>query len=161
MKIRPYDVERDRDQLWALKRAFELELGGESDGEKADAYAGKLTADYRERYLNWVVDCVDESPDCVAVAAAEGALEGYAFLLPESLAMIWDAAVLNEIYLTPAHRGTGIADRLLRAVCEVAETQALPMDRVVLDVAPSNDRAIGFYERHGFEAWGDLVVKEL
>lgn len=161
MEIRPYDAQRDRGQLWALKRAFELELSGESDGEKADAYAGKLTDDYRERYLNWVAGCVDESPDCVAVAAAAGTLEGYAFLLPESLAMIWDAAVLNEIYLTPDHRGSGIADRLLWTVLEVAETQALPMDRVVLDVAPSNDRAIGFYERHGFEAWGELVVKEL
>lgn len=160
MDVRPYDLDRDRAGLWALKRAFELELGG-GDDDRAEAYAGKLTEGYRERYLDWVAGCVDESPDCLAVAAIDDELVGYAFLLPESLAMIWDAAVLNEIYVAPAHRGSGLADRLLAAVLEVAETQALPMDRVVLDVSPANDRAVAFYERHGFEPWGDLVAREL
>lgn len=160
MDVRPYEPARDRAGLWELKRAFELDLGGGND-EKADAYAGKLTEEYRRRYLEWVDDCVDESPDCVVVAAAGDELVGYAFLLPESLAMIWDAAVLNEIYVAPGHRGSGVADRVLNGVLELAETQALPMDRVVLDVAPGNDRAVAFYERHGFEPWGDLVAREL
>lgn len=160
MDVRPYDDDRDRAGLWALKRAFELELGG-GDDDRAAAYAGKLTEGYRERYLDWVAACVDESRDCLVVAAADGELVGYAFLLPESLAMIWDAAVLNEIYVASAHRGSGLADRLLEAVLELAETQALPMDRVVLDVSPANDRAVAFYERHGFEPWGDLVAREL
>ncbi len=156
MDVRRYDGDRDRAGLWALKRAFELELGGD-DG----AYAEKLTEAYRERYLDWVAACVDESPDCLVVAATADELVGYAFLLPGSLALIWDAAVLNEIYVAPAHRGTGLADWLLGAVLEVAEAQALPLNRVVLDVSPGNDRAVAFYERHGFEPWGDLVAREL
>lgn len=160
MDVRPYDADEDRSALWTLKRAFELELGGEADA-KRDAYRSKLTDRYRERYLDWVAQCVAESPACVSVAETDGAAVGYSFLLPESLALVWDAAVLNEIYVDPDRRGTGVADRLLEAALDVARTQSLPMDRVVLDVAPTNDRARAFYARHGFEPWGELVVREL
>lgn len=160
MDVRPYDPDRDRAGLWALKRAFELELGGAGD-EKRMAYESKLTDAYRDRYIEWVGRCIDESPECVSVADSGDDLVGYAFLLPESMAMVWDAAVLNEIYVEIDARGTGLADRLLEAVLSVAETQSLPMDRVVLDVAPTNDRARAFYARHGFEPWGELVAREL
>ena len=75
--------------------------------------------------------------------------------------MIWDAAVLNEIYVRPAARGTGLADDLLAAVVEHARGQALPLDRLVLDVDPGNGRARRFYERHGFEPWGEVVARDL
>ena len=162
MDVRPYDADRDGAELWALKRAFERGLGTLPDDEaRAEAYAEKLTDGYRDRYLAWVRRCVEESPDCVQVADAGAGLVGYAFVLPESLAMIWDAAVLNEIYVDPDHRGTGVADGLLEAVLAVVEGQSLPIDRVALDVSSSNDRARAFYERHGFEPWAELVAKYL
>ena len=162
MDVRPYEADHDEPGLWPLKRAFELGLGAlPAEAEKAEAYAGKLTDGYRDRYLAWVRRCVGESPDCVQVADAGGELVGYAFLLPESLAMVWDAAVLNEIYVDPDYRGTGLADELLEAVLSVAEGQSLPLDRVALDVSPSNERARAFYARHGFEPWGELVAREL
>lgn len=161
MDVRPYDPDRDREALWALKRAFELELGAEGGDGPSEAYASKLSATYRKRYLQWVDRCIGKTRDCVTVADGAGELAGYAFLLPESLAMIWDGAVLNEIYVVPDERGTGLADELLDAVTAVASAQSLPMDRLVLDVAPTNERAVGFYERHGFEPWGELVRKQL
>lgn len=84
---------------------------------------------------------------------------GYVFLLPESLAYVWDAAVVNEIYVRPAHRGTGTADELLDAGLAVARDQSLPLDRLVLDVDRSNERARAFYERHGFEHWGEMLAR--
>lgn len=162
MAVRPYDPDRDRPGLWALKRAFEHELGEESSSDARAAYAAKLSEQYRERYLDWVERCVREAPSCVTVSARDpGDLVGYAFLLPESFAMIWDAAVLNEIYVEPTHRASGVADELLDGVIEAARGQALPMDRLVLDVAPTNERAQAFYRRHGFEPWGELVAREL
>lgn len=92
-------------------------------------------------------------------AAAE--VVGYVFVLPETHAMIWDAGVLNELYLAPAHRGEGLADDLLAAAIDVVTGQSLPMDRLVLDVDPDNSRARAFYECHGFEPWGELVVRRL
>ena len=35
--LRPYDAETDRESLWALKRAFERELGAAGGDEKATA----------------------------------------------------------------------------------------------------------------------------
>jgi len=43
----------------------------------------------------------------------------------------------------------------------VARDQSLPLDRLVLDVDPDNERARAFYDRWGFEPWGEMVAREL
>ncbi len=86
---------------------------------------------------------------------------GYVFVLPERLAFVWDAAVVNELYLAPGYRGTGVADDLLASAVDLARGQDLPLDRLLLDVDPANDRAAAFYERHGFEPWGGIVARPL
>ncbi len=159
---RPYEPNRDREGLWTLKRGFELGLGSGTGGdEKAAQYEAKLTDDYRERYLDWVTWCVDQEPGCVTVADVDGELVGYVFVLPEDCAFIWDAAVLNELYVVAAFRGRGVADELLSAALTLAREQALPLDRLVLDVDRSNERARRFYRRHGFEHWGEMVARPL
>jgi len=111
--LRPYDPETDADALYEMKTAFERGLGESTGGdEKAAAYEGKLTDDYRESWLAWVDRCVSDDERCVTVAVEEEEgndpnLVGYVFVLPERLAMIWDAAVINELYVVPESRGTG------------------------------------------------------
>ena len=173
--VRPYR-DSDANALWELKRGFETGLGAGTGGdEKQAAYESKLTEAYRERWLDWVDKCVAEDERCVQVAEHEsasgdadetasadaGALAGYAFVLPESMAFVWDAAVLNEVFVRPEHRGTGVADDLLEAALSVARDQNLPLDRMVLDVDQRNERARAFYERHGFSHWGEMVAREL
>ena len=160
--VRPYRPEEDDAALWALKRRFERDLGALGGEPKRRTYDEKLDDDYRARYLAWVRRCVADEP-CVFVAStADGdRLAGYAFVLPERLAMVWDAAVINELYVRPAHRGTGLADGLFERALDVAAGQSLPLDRVVLDVDGANDRARAFYERYGFEPWGELVARAL
>jgi len=159
--IRPYR-EGDAEDLWSLKRSFELELGNDTGGDgKAATYRDKLDGAYRESYLAWVDRCVADHERCVQVAEHDGAVAGYVFVLPERLAHIWDGAVLNEIYVRGTHRGTGVSDDLLEAALSVARGQDLPLDRLVLDVDPDNDRAGALYERWGFERWGEMVAREL
>lgn len=159
--VRPYR-ETDVDVLWDLKRRFELGLGSATgDDEKTATYRQKLDAGYRESYLDWVRRCVAEDERTVQFAEREGAVVGYVFVLPGSLAHVWDAAVLNEIFVREAWRGSGVADDLMEAALSVARDQDLPMDRVVLDVDPENDRARAFYDRWGFEGWGEMVAREL
>lgn len=160
MNYRPCDLDRDRAALWSLKTAFERELGA-GDEAKADRYEEKLTDRYRTRYLDWVARCLERDPDCVLVAETDTGLAGYVFLLPEELAFVWDAAVVNELFVREEYRGTGVADDLLGRALEVARAQALPLDRVLLDVDADNERARAFYRRHGFEPWGELVAREL
>jgi GNAT superfamily N-acetyltransferase len=162
--LRPLDPgdDGDRRALWRLKRAFETELGsGTGDEAKAATYETKLTDDYRRRWLAWVERCVDDDDRCLTLARVDGEGAGYVFVLPERLSFVWDAAVLNELYVAPDHRGTGVADALLEATVGVAEGQDLPLDRLLLDVDPGNGRASAFYERHGFEPWGEIVAREL
>ena len=161
MSPRPYDPESDRDGLWALKSAFERELGATGGDGKATTYEGKLTGRYRDRWLAWVDRCVADDPRCVTVAERDDRLVGYVFLLPERLGFVWDAAVVNELYVAPERRGTGIADDLLAAATDVAREQDLPLDRLLLDVDPGNERARAFYERHGFGHWGEIVARKL
>ena len=152
----------DAEALWELKQGFELGLGdGTGDDEKTKRYRQKLDADYERRYLEWVKRCTDEEPRSVQVAERDGTVVGYAFVLPESLTFIWDAAVLNEIYVEPDYRGTGVADELMEDALEVAHDQDLPLDRMVLDVDRANERAQAFYERYGFEHWGEMVARPL
>lgn len=159
--VRAYDPTTDTAALWSLKSAFETELGDTGADDKATRYRDKLTTAYRERYLDWVVDCVDTNPDCIQVAADADTLVGYVFVLPESLAYIWDGAVLNELFVETDYRGTGVADELLDAALAVATAQDLPLDRILLDVDPENDRARRFYDRHGFAPWGELLARDL
>lgn len=179
--IRPYEPD-EADALYSLKRGFELGLGsGTGEADKQERYENKLTEEYRREYLAWVDRCTDENPRSVIVAARERTEErsaeerntierddaadpeliGYAFVLPASLAYIWDAAVLNEIYVLPEWRGSGVADELMREAIETAREQPLPLDRMVLDVDRDNERAGAFYDRYGFEHWGEMIAREL
>lgn len=165
MEIRAYES-GDADGLWACKRAFELGLGtGTGDEDKAEKYEGKLTDSYRVEWFDWVARCTDEDTRCLTVAVDEtGEAEevvGYVFVLPESMGFIWDSAVLNEIYVDPEYRGDGVGDDLMEAALDLAADQDLPLDRIVLDVDPENARAKAFYDRYGFEHWGELVAREL
>ena len=161
MNVRPYE-QSDADALWDLKRAFERELGSKDD-EKATKYENKLTDEYRERYLSWVTDCVERDPGCLVVTEDESDNEiiGYAFVLPEDFAFIWDAAVLNELYLEPDFRGTDVATTLVTDAFDHARTQSLPLNRILLDVDPENERARAFYEKIGFEPWAGMIGRDL
>jgi ribosomal protein S18 acetylase RimI-like enzyme len=157
--IRPYDSD-DADALWRLKRAFETAMGDTDDETKAAAYDAKLTGDYRTDWLAWVRRCTDDE-ECLFVAERDGDLVGYLFLLPERLVFVWDAAVLNEVYVVPEYRGTGVADDLMERGLACAREQSLPLDRLVLDVDGENERAKGFYDRYGFTRWGEMVARNL
>lgn len=159
--LRPYDPDTDREQLWELKAAFETAMGDSGTAAKAAAYDDKLTDSYRTQYLEWVEHCVDENSECVQLAVRDGDCIGYVFVLPESLAYIWDGAVLNEIYVNPEFRGTGVADDLFEAAHAVVTAQDLPMDRLLLDVDRDNPRARQFYDRHEFSHWGDILARDL
>jgi ribosomal protein S18 acetylase RimI-like enzyme len=137
----------------------EVESG--ADGEDAtddgnDDQHATDGAETDEGSIDGESDNTDEAPE-----GDDPELAGYVFVLPQQLAMIWDAAVLNEIYVRPEYRGTRIADDLMDAAVGIAEEQDLPLDRLVLDVDRKNDRAKAFYDRHGFEHWGEMVAREL
>ncbi len=64
-----------------------------------------------------------------------------------------DRVWLVGAWVAPDHRGTGVAEALLRAQLEWARA-ALGADRLWLHVTEGNDRARRLYERVGFRATG-------
>lgn len=159
--IRRYNPREDSDALWNLKKQFELELGRNTGGaKKENRYRTKVDETYRDRYLRWAADCV-ETDECIVLAEVDDEAVGYAFVLPERLTMIWDAAVLNELFVEESHRGTTVGTKLMDTVVDIATKQNLPLDRIVLDVDQTNDPAKAFYDRYGFEHWGEMVARPL
>lgn len=56
--------------------------------------------------------------------------------------------VIFAVYLTPAHRGTGLLGRLVDAVAAWSRTSGRP--ELLLEVVVGNDRAVRAYRRLGF-----------
>ena len=68
-----------------------------------------------------------------------------------------DRIVVGDIYVSAAHRGTGLADALLeRAVADAREQDC---GEVRLDVDVDNERAMAFYEKQGFEPHREQLTR--
>ena len=59
-----------------------------------------------------------------------------------------DAGELKRFFVAPAHRGTGVADAILKELLRLARDQGV--DVVRLETGDKQDAAIAFYRRHGF-----------
>jgi GNAT superfamily N-acetyltransferase len=68
--------------------------------------------------------------------------------------VVWVASM----WVRPSHRGTGVADELMRAVIEWAESERVPALKLM--VLGGNIRASKLYERHGFYPTGTTSVRE-
>ncbi|PZQ92010.1 MAG: GNAT family N-acetyltransferase [Leifsonia xyli] len=122
---RPDDIERITD-IWAI---------GWRDGHLADAPAELLAHRTRESFLPRVVDGLERT----RVAEVDGELAGFTMSLDDEV---------YQVYVDAAHRGTGVAARLLADAA--AEVRAAGHDVPWLAVARGNARARRFYEREGW-----------
>ena len=77
------------------------------------------------------------------VAERDGAVVGHAVV-----SIVADVAELQRISVTPAHRRTGLAAGLLRAVEVQATTEGA--ERMLLEVRVDNDDARAFYAASGY-----------
>ncbi len=96
------------------------------------------------------------------VAEVDGTLVGYllaAFIF--SLEHGGEMAEIDEFFVTPAGRSTGVGSRLLQTAQR--EMGAGGLIRVQLQLAVGNERARTFYRRHGFasRAGYELIDKPL
>ena len=70
--------------------------------------------------------------------------------------MVWmsvvDEAHLLNITLTPARQGHGLGQWMMRSL--VSQVRAAGLHRIVLEVRPSNTRALRLYEKAGFKRIG-------
>lgn len=101
---------------------------------------GNFVDSLRSGYDAWLL--------CAAGAVSvEEALVGY-FLLMYAL----DEAHLLDVAVAAAHQGAGIGRHLLDRIAERARTQG--MESILLEVRPSNERALQVYQRYGYAEIG-------
>ncbi|MFC6732944.1 MULTISPECIES: N-acetyltransferase [unclassified Haladaptatus] len=90
--------------------------------------------------------------DTIVVARDDDAILGFVMFDLETGIYQQDVTrgVVMNIFVRPEHRGQGVGSALL-AEAE-SRLEAAGADTVTLDVMAANDRAIQFYERHGYAA---------
>jgi ribosomal-protein-alanine N-acetyltransferase len=92
-------------------------------------------------------DSVQAGYDAWLLRDANGALAGY-FLLMYAL----DEAHLLDVAVAGKRHGTGLGRHLLDTLC--ARAKEMGAESVLLEVRPSNDRALAVYKRFGFAEIG-------
>lgn len=125
----------------AWHAAYDDELGADRVEESVEAW-------YDPERL--VEDDIGDPERPVLVAESDGGVVGFAELVPDDED---DARChLYRIYVAPEHWGRGIGGALLDRAEAVARERAF--ERLELSVMAANERALGFYEAHGFDRVG-------
>jgi len=92
-------------------------------------------------------DSIQAGYDAWLLRADDGELAGY-FLLMYAL----DEAHLLDVAVAGKRQGTGLGRYLLDTLC--ARAREMGAESVLLEVRPSNERALAVYKRYGFEEIG-------
>lgn len=146
-----YEVRRVVPGDWPAYRELRLEALKDSPLAFVDQY--DQAVERPDRYWqDRVGGAAGGTASCMFVAPAGGRLVGTASCIVEP-----GGAHVVGVYVTPAHRGAGVAASLLTANVAWARTEARA-DRVRLFVLETNDRAAAFYRRIGFVRTGATMA---
>ncbi|WP_276260425.1 GNAT family N-acetyltransferase [Haloglomus litoreum] len=132
-------IERVARDAWHA--AYDDELGADRVEETVDAWfdPGRL-----------VDDDIGDPERSVFVAEIDGGVVGFAELVPDDDE---DARChLYRIYVASAHWGRGVGGALLDRAEAAARERGF--ERLELSVMAANERAVRFYEAHGFDRIG-------
>ena len=89
-------------------------------------------------------------------AFEEGRLIGNMTLVRKKVQKMKHRAAIVAVYISPSHRGSGVANDLMKKILEYAEDWD-GLERLDLMVASENMRAKNFYLRFGFERYGTEI----
>lgn len=92
--------------------------------------------------------------DCLRVGYTAWGLEEFATLRAYCITSIaaGEAHILN-LCVDPSYQGLGLGGRLLGRMLDLARKRQV--ERVLLEVRPSNEQAMALYHRHGFSKVGE------
>jgi [ribosomal protein S18]-alanine N-acetyltransferase len=91
-------------------------------------------------------DALDNGYLC-RVVELDGAIAGYAVMMPAL-----DEIELLDIGIVAEYQGKGLGSELLQRMMELA--RSINMQRMFLEVRPSNVAALALYNKHGFREIG-------
>ncbi|MGQ0798253.1 MAG: GNAT family N-acetyltransferase [Methanobacteriota archaeon] len=111
----------------------------------------------RRGRIAWAVDqqVRNRFPGLVLVAREEGALVGAVLAAYLPSAELGRVLVVQDFYVVPASRRTGVGRALAARLLD--EAKAMRIDRIDLEVLPTNVRAAAFWTAVGFRTTGRTV----
>lgn len=128
-----------------LDRPFTL-ITGDWDALENDAKKVRFPVFVEEQHVPAEIELDEFDPLSVHVVAyCEGQPIGTGRLLPDGH--------IGRMAVLPAYRGSGVGSLLLNELIEQAKVRDYP----VLELS-AQCHAQGFYERHGFSAYGDVYL---
>ena len=91
------------------------------------------------------------NPDIITLVAVEdGKIVGASKSEMDDRNQAW----IDRVHVLPEYFGTGIADDLMRATL----TKHYGLQSIALKVLRGNDRAIAFYQKHGFSITDEIAI---
>jgi GNAT superfamily N-acetyltransferase len=105
----------------------------------------------------WAVDQVlrNRFPGVLLVAREKGAVIGVALAVYSPSAELGRVLVVNDFFVEPAHRRKGAGRALAARLLE--EAKAMRVDRIDLEILPTNPDAAAFWRKIGFSTAGRTV----
>jgi ribosomal protein S18 acetylase RimI-like enzyme len=111
----------------------------------AEFYKVNQTQEMRDRVWSWLMDPNHETAGLVAVDK-DGVPVGLAHVRPFARPLSATTGLfLDDLFVDPARRGSGVADRLLEALRAMAREKGYSVVRWI--TAENNYRARGAYDR--------------
>jgi ribosomal protein S18 acetylase RimI-like enzyme len=151
-------VRRVVEQDWAALRSIRLEMLTDSPSAYLETVADAETrteSEWRFRAQRGATGHTN-----LGIAAEPATEPGRWAAFMACLVDAPDRAHLVSVYVTPAHRGTGLADQMVGVVRDWARDEAA-VSRLHLYVHEDNQRARAFYRRLGFTETGAWLPYEL
>jgi len=149
-------VRRIEADEWEPFRRLRLEALKDSPLAFVEQYEESL-AEPEEFWRNRVHLSATDDDRTTVVAVHDGRFIGKASCFVDPQVTDARAGHLFGVYVTPAARGTGVAESVVEAALRWAYEEA-GVDRVRLFVTEINERAAAFYRRLGFERTGHTMA---
>ncbi len=119
-----------------------------------EAENSTATFDLRPRTLDeqrhWLTE--RSGAHAAIVADVDGQIAGFASLSPYRQRPAYNTTVENSIYVTAAHRGLGVGDRLMAELCAVSDRHGFHV--MVARIGDANTASVSLHHKHGFEHVG-------
>jgi len=112
--------------------------------------------------IAWAVDQVIKNrfPGVLLVAKDKAVVVGVALAVYSPSAGLGRVLAVNDFFVDPAHRKKGVGRALVARILQ--EAKALHVDRIDLEILPTNPDAAAFWRKMGFSNTGRAVfTKEL
>lgn len=112
------------------------------------------TFDLRPRTLDeqrrWLAE--RSGAHAVIIAELDGRVAGFASLSPYRQRPAYNTTIESSVYVSNAHRGLGVGDRLMDELCTLSDRHGF--HTMIARIGDSNAASIALHRKHGFESVG-------